>query len=97
MELCGECHNLVFRQRDGVVIHVILKSQGDADWARRGNVTFGGRQAESEVRGKSEKGTKVVISEAFWGEPEYIVDIPECAILATVTMCRAITASEFIK
>ena len=49
-------------------------------------MTLGGRQAESEVRGKSEKGTKVVVGEAFGGEPKYIIDIPKCAILATVTM-----------
>ena len=60
----GECHNLVFRQRDGDVIHVVLETKGDADWAWRGGRTLGGRQAESEGRGKSEKGTKVVVGES---------------------------------
>ena len=49
-------------------------------------MTLGGRQAESEVRGKSEKGTKVVVGEACKGEPGYIINIPERAILATVTV-----------
>ena len=60
-------------------------------------MTFGGRQAKSEVRGESKKGTEVVIGEAFGGEPEYIIDIPESAILATVTVERAIAASEFVE
>ena len=41
-------------------------------------MTLGRRQAESEVRGKSERRTNIVGGEALGEEPEYIIDISPC-------------------
>ena len=61
MEQCGECHSLVFRHGHGAAVHLVLKIQGDANWACRRNVSP--RQAESEVLGRSQGGAKVVVGE----------------------------------
>ena len=57
-------------------VHLALKIQDDANWACRGNVAL--RQAESEVRGKSKEGAKVVVSGAHgpgWATEELELQI----------------------
>ena len=55
------CHSPVLRHGDGSAVHLVLRIQGDANWAWRGCVAP--RQAESEVLGGSKEGAKVVVGE----------------------------------
>ena len=55
------CHSPVLRHGDGSAVHLVLRIQGDADWAWRGCVAP--RQAESEVLVGSKEGAKVVVGE----------------------------------
>ena len=61
MEPSGVCHGPVLRHADGTAVHLVLRIQGEADWAWRGCVAP--RQAESEVLVGSREGAKAVVGE----------------------------------
>ena len=55
------CHSPVLRHEDGSADHLMVRVQGDADWAWRGCVAP--RQAKSEVLVGSKEGAKVDVGE----------------------------------
>ena len=55
------CHCPVLRHEDGSADHLMLRVQGDADWAWRGCVAPG--QTKSEVLVGSKEGAKAVVGE----------------------------------
>ena len=55
------CHSPVLRHGDGFAVRLVLRVQGDANWAWRECVAPG--QAESEVLGGIKEGTKIVVGE----------------------------------
>ena len=61
LEPSGVCHSPVLRHGDGSAVRLVLRIQGDADWAWRGCVAPG--QAESEVLGGIKKGAKIAVDE----------------------------------
>ena len=55
------CHSPVLRHGDGSAVHIVLRDQGDANWAWRECVAPG--QAEFEVHGGIKEWAKFVVGE----------------------------------
>ena len=62
MEQCGGCHSPDLRRGHGVTVHLKLKNLGDANRARRGDVSP--RQATSEVLVGHKRGAEIDIGES---------------------------------